>query len=174
VSRFRSDGTIIGGVSHRFYPPLPPDVVTFVESGPSLVVGTRDAELVPDAVRAVGLRVWPGASRLTIFLATATSARAAANARSTGLLAITVSDPPTHRTYQIKGKVRDVRDAAAGDRAVIEKYVDDFADILATVGMPRPLTRRLTRWPALAVDLDIDEVFGQTPGPGAGNRMSGP
>jgi hypothetical protein len=148
--------------------------VTFVESGPSMLVGTRDNELVPDAVRAVGLRVWPGSSQITVYLAATTSARTAANARASRRLAVTVSHPPTHRTYQIKGAVLDVRDADAEDRQVIEKYVDDFADVLASVGLPRHITRRLACWPALAVDLDIEEVFAQTPGPGAGSRMSSP
>lgn len=161
-------------MSDKFYPPLPPDIVTFVESGPSILVGTRDQELVPDAVRAVGLRMWAGSSRLTVYLAAATSGRAAANARANRRLAITVSHPPTHRTYQIKGTVLDVRDAGADDRAVIEKYIEDFADVLHSVGLPRHFTRRMARWPALAVDLDIGEVFAQTPGPGAGSRMSSP
>ncbi len=161
-------------MSHRFYPPLPPDIVAFVESGPSVLVGTRDQDLVPDAVRAVGLRVWPGSSQITVYLAAATSARAAANARSNRRMAVTVSHPPTHRTYQIKGVVLDVRDASADDRAVIEKYVDDFVDVLASVGLPRHITRSMNRWPAFAVDLDIGEVFAQTPGPGAGSRMSSP
>jgi Pyridoxamine 5'-phosphate oxidase len=161
-------------MAQRFYPPLPPDLVTFVEGAPSLLVGTRDERLRPDAVRAVGMRVWPGASQLTIYLAAATSARAVANARATGQLALTMAHPPTHQTYQIKGAVLDVREAGPEDRAAIERYVDDFAEVLAIVGLPRQLTRRLTAWPAFAVDLDIAEVFAQTPGPGAGSRMSSP
>ncbi len=115
-----------------------------------------------------------GSSQLTVYLAAATSVRAAANARASSRMAITVSHPPTHRTYQIKGAVLDVRDATADDRPLIEKYVDDFADLLATVGLPRHITRRLTCWPAFAIDIDIGEVFAQTPGPGAGSRMAGP
>jgi Pyridoxamine 5'-phosphate oxidase len=146
--------------------------VTFVESGLSVLVGTRDEELRPDAVRGVGIRVWPGSCRLTVFLAAATSARAVANARANGRIAVTLSHPPTHRTVQVKGTVMEVREAAADDRPLIEKYVGAFADILTIVGMPPQLTGRLNRWPAFAVDVDIAEVFAQTPGPGAGNRMS--
>jgi hypothetical protein len=163
---------VLASMSQPFYPPLPPDLVAFVEAGPSMLVGTRDAERRPDAVRAVGVRVWPGASQLTVYLAAATSKRAVVNARSTGQLALTMSHPPTHRTYQIKGAVLDVREASSDERAVIDRYIDDFAEVLASVGLPRHLTRRLTAWPAFAVDLDIAEVFAQTPGPDAGSRMS--
>jgi hypothetical protein len=123
-------------------------------------------------VRAVGLRVLPGASRLTVFLAAATSARTVANARATRRLALTLAYPATHRTVQIKGPVSDVRDAEPGDRELVERYIAAFADNLAAVGLPRATTLRLNRWPAFAVDVDIEDVFGQTPGPGAGNRMS--
>jgi hypothetical protein len=159
-------------MTQRIYPPLPPDLVAFVEGGPSMLVGTRDEALRPDAVRALGVRVWPGASRLTVYLAATTSTRAVANARATGQLALTMSHPPTHLTYQIKGAVLDVREAASEDRTVIDRYVDDFAEVLASVGLPRHITRRLTVWPAFALDVDIAEVFAQTPGPDAGSRMS--
>jgi hypothetical protein len=148
--------------------------VTFLESGLSLLVGTCDRDLQPEAVRAVGLRVWPGSSQLTIYLAAATSARAVANARETRQLAVTLSYPPTHRTLQIKGPVRDVREAGPAERELVDRYIEAFADNLAIVGLPRSTTRRMTRWPAFAVDIDIGEVFGQTPGPGAGNRMQSP
>ncbi len=139
-----------------------------------MLVGTRDEALRPDAVRAVGVRVWPGASRLTVYLAVATSTRAVANARATEQLALTVSHPPTHRTYQIKGAVREVREAASEDRTLIDRYIDDFADVVAGVGLPRHITRRMTVWPAFALDVDIAEVFVQTPGPDAGSRMASP
>lgn len=159
-------------MSHRFFPPLPPEVVTFAESGLSLLVGTRDEDLIPDSVRAVGIKIWPGSSQLTVFLPAATSARAVANARVTRQIAVTLSYPPTHRTIQIKGTVREVREAGADDRPVIEEYIGAFAEVLCSVGLSRHLTRRVTRWPAFAVDVEMVEVFAQTPGPGAGDRMS--
>jgi hypothetical protein len=118
--------------------------------------------------------VWPGASQLTVYLAAATSGACVADLRENGRLAVTFSWPATHRTVQIKGSVREVREATQEERAFIEEYRERFAQGLAPAGLPLRLTRRLHCWPAFAVDVDIDAVFGQTPGPGAGARMSGP
>jgi hypothetical protein len=161
-------------VSHRLFPPLPAELVEFSESGLSIQVATRDAALRPSSTRAVGVRVWPGASQLTVFLAAATSASCVADLRDNGKLALTLSLPATHETIQIKGTAREVRQASDDDGAFIERYREQFARRLVLVGLPSRIVLRLACWPAFAVDLDIAEVFAQTPGPGAGQRMSSP
>ena len=138
-----------------------------------MLVGTRDRDLVPDAVRGVGVRIWPGAAQLTAYLPVATSARAVANLRDNGRLAVTLSLPRTHRTIQIKGTVRELRAARDDERATILAWRDGFVACLAVVGLLPGATGRLTCWPAHAADLDIEEVFTQTPGPGAGARIHG-
>ena len=65
-----------------------------------------------------------------------------------------------------------MRDARDDERGLIDTYLVGFSELLASVGLPRRVGRRLTTWPAHAIDVDIAEVFAQTPGPGAGNRMS--
>ena len=158
-------------MSTRLFPPLPPELVTFAESGVSVLVATRDAALRPDAVRAMGVRVWPGASQLTVYLAAATSAQAIANLRDNGRLALTVSEMTTHVTVQIKGTVREVREAREDEREIVERYRAMFSDELAVVGLPPRISTRLSCWPAFAADLEIAEAFTQTPGPGAGDRL---
>ncbi len=139
-----------------------------------MLVGTRDANLVPDAVRGVGVRVWPGGSQMTAYVPAATGARAVANARATQQIAVTLSLPATHRTIQIKGTVREVRDAREDERAVILGWREGFVACLAVIGLLPDVTGRLTCWPARAVDVDIGEVFAQTPGPDAGCRIPRP
>ena len=158
----------------KLFPPLPPELATFAESGLSMHIGTRDGQLRPAVTRAVGLRVWPGGSQLTLYLAEATSRACVANLRENGKLAVTFSRPATHETVQIKGSVREVREATPEERPFVEDYRERFAQNLAPAGLPPRLTRRLRCWPAFAVDLEIEAVFAQTPGPGAGARMSGP
>jgi len=41
------------------------------------------------------------------------------------------------------------------------------------LGTPRALIERLTRWPAYAIRIHVEETFLQTPGPGAGARLQG-
>jgi hypothetical protein len=153
------------------FPPLPDELVELITGGVSLLSGTCSADLVPESQRACGVRVWPGACKLTVFLPKATGEIAIANLRDNGRLAVTMSQIQTYRTVQVKGTVVAIRDAADEDRALIEHYGAGLRASLAWVGIPESVTRGLAFWPAWAVDLDIVNVFAQTPGPVAGVKM---
>lgn len=51
---------------------------------------------------------------------------------------------------------------------MIERYRALLAEQLAFVGIPRRMTRRFAHWPCHRVELAVEGVFEQTPGPGAG------
>ena len=153
------------------YPPLPPDVVAFAQSGVSILLGTTSAALEPDCVRGMGVRVWPGACQLTVLMPAATGATSLANLRENPRLAVTLSHIPSHRTKQVKGRVLAVRDGDEADHQLARAYRELFAEDLAHVGQPAANTLRLGIWPCHAIDLDIEVVFAQTPGPAAGARM---
>ncbi|MBX3159171.1 MAG: pyridoxamine 5'-phosphate oxidase family protein [Deltaproteobacteria bacterium] len=153
------------------YPPLPEELVAFTEGGRSLLVGTCSADLVPDCVRACGLRIWPGASHLTVLVPAAPGAAAVANLRAHPRIALTVSHIPSHRTVQLKGAVTALRDGSPEDRAHAERYRELFSDELAWVGLPKAIGMRFGVWPLHAVDVAIEVVFTQTPGPAAGAKL---
>jgi hypothetical protein len=152
---------------------LPVEVASFLESGISVLVGTRDARLVPESTRGVGGRVEAGGAELTVFLPAATAARAIANLRDNGRIAICFSRAVDHRSIQVKGRVLSIRDGDAADRAAIERWLEGLAVGWQQVGTPPSATRRLARWPAHAVRLALEEVYLQTPGPGAGAPLLG-
>jgi hypothetical protein len=156
----------------ELYPPLPPDLVTFAQGSVSLLVGTASKALVPDCVRAMGLRVWADRCHLTVLLPAATADVSVANLRENPRLALTASHIPSHRTFQVKGPVLAVRDGSLEDRALAEHYRQLFADDLAFVGQPAANTLRLSIWPCHAVDLAIEVAFVQTPGPTAGDKLT--
>jgi len=43
--------------------------------------------------------------------------------------------------------------------------------VLERIGVPRRLVRNVTRWPAFAIEMRVEHVFEQTPGPNAGSRI---
>lgn len=137
----------------------------------SILVGTCNRALVPDCVRGMGLRIWPGASQLTVLLPAATAAASLDNLRDNPRLAVTLSHIPSHRTMQVKGAVLAVRDGSEDDRQLAIRYREKLADDLAFVGQPAANTLRLGIWPCHAVDLEIEVVYAQTPGPVAGVKM---
>ena len=117
------------------------------------------------------MRVWPDACRLTLLLPAVTAALSIANLRENGRLALTLSEIPTHKTVQVKGRVLAIREGDASDRALAESYRKLLADDLAYIGQAAANTLRLSIWPCHAIDLEIAVVYAQTPGPFAGERM---
>ncbi|WP_248353959.1 hypothetical protein [Anaeromyxobacter oryzae] len=149
------------------------ELAGFLQSGISILVGTRDARLFPDCVRAVGARCAPP-GELTIFLPDATAGTCIANARDNGRVAATFSRAHDHRSIQVKGRAIEVRPCDAAERAAIDAYRCAWAQELAIIGMPPRVTLRMSHWPAHAVRLRVEAVYVQTPGPGAGAPLVAP
>jgi hypothetical protein len=147
---------------------LPPDVIDLVESGVSILVGTRDAALRPASVRGVGARVSTDRTAVTVYLPEATAGKALENLRENGEIAVAFSRPIDNLAVQIKGRCSRVWLAPNDERAFPERYAVAFVEMTYAVGMPRGLMKRMTVWPAWAATFDVREVFSQTPGPGAG------
>lgn len=153
---------------------VPDDLVEFLESGVSIIVGTRDASLCPEASRACGATVDATRSRVTLYLGTSVAERTLANVRDNGQMAITFSRPTDNQTVQIKGTCVDIRETGEDDDVILDAYGARFVEQLYLVGLPRALTSRLPGGPAWAFTIEISDIFAQTPGPGAGARLEAP
>lgn len=153
-------------------PELTEDLVDFVESGVSILIATRDADRIPDALRGVGARVHDDRRHFTVLLPEATGARAVENLRDNGAIAVTFSRPTDHQGVQLKGQMVAIRPSGDVERMITERYRAAFFEQLYVVGVPRTTSRRLAYWPSVAVDVRVDAVFRQTPGPGAGQRLA--
>jgi hypothetical protein len=146
------------------------DLVEFMESGASILVGTRDASLKPECLRGVGAHVGSD-SVLHVFLNKAVAARTLANVADNGLAAVTFSRVVDHKTLQVKGRVQRTRDAVPAERAIQERYVAAFAEQVYFAGLSRSITKRIRIWPSAVMELVITDIFEQTPGPNAGRRL---
>ncbi|MBL8858111.1 MAG: pyridoxamine 5'-phosphate oxidase family protein [Planctomycetes bacterium] len=152
---------------------MPTELAEFLQSGISILVGTRDARLTPEAARVLGARIENGGREVVAFLSKATAERTLANLRDNGRAAVCFTSVD-HRSYQIKGRALEVRDADEDDRKLIERYRAAVAQHFGTVGLPPRLTYRMSYWPAHALRVAVEEVFIQTPGPGAGGPLGQP
>lgn len=150
-------------------PLLSNDLAAFLESGVSLVVGTRDRDLAPEAALAAGLRVGPDRRAVTVFLPEEPAARTIENLRANGDVAVTASRPADYRTVQLKGRLLRIARLPEHERPTLIACRDALVRQLAAVGWAPELTGRLAVWPCLAADVEIVAVFDQTPGPRAGS-----
>ena len=150
------------------------ELANFLESGVTMLVGTRDPELRPEGVKGFGARVEPGREELTVFISAAHAARTLANAMATGRVAVCFTRPIDHRSMQLKGPVLELRDARDEERPLVERYTQRLSEILGEIGIPPRLILRIDRWPAHALRIRMEGVFVQTPGPGAGTPLGAP
>lgn len=152
---------------------LPKELVELVEGGASIVVATRDEALRPECLRAAGAEVSTDRATLIVYVPSELAARTLANLEHNGAIAVTFSQISNHRTLQVKGKLRTLRRTRRNERVVQERWLAAFAEQLHMTGFSRRIARRFRYWPSVALELEIHELFMQTPGPGAGRRIEG-
>jgi|ERR1041385_2371388 hypothetical protein len=144
---------------------------TPIDEGMSLFVGTVSPDGLPAGCRAIAATSPDQLKTITVYLPMATSRDVVANIASTKKLAIVGTWPPDHSAMQLKGTTTAVRLANDDEREFLDYRIDRFADVLHAIGIPRRLAKALNHWPAFAVDMKVEEVFEQTPGPNAGNQL---
>ena len=143
-----------------------------MESGVSLLVGTRDAALRPESARAWGIEVERESALATVFLPTAGSEVTLANLRDNGQLALTFSRGIDHRSVQVKDHCFAIAPSDERQRAVQDRYFATFSEGLRWIGHRPPLIRRVRYFPSQALSFRIESMFEQTPGPGAGRGFA--
>lgn len=148
------------------------ELADFVESGVSVLVGTRDARLRPTCMRGMGALVDRATGRITLLLPEGVAAETLANMRDNGLVAVTFSRPIDHRSFQTKGKVVEIRPLTDAEREAQERYRPAFSEQLYAVGVPRGVSKRIRTSPSVAVVFEPNEMYEQTPGPRAGTVLS--
>ena len=150
---------------------IPPQVFDLLQTGVSVIVGTRDSSLMPESTRAWGIHIATDRASVTIFLTEAISQKTLQNLRENGLVAISCTRPTDHVACQLKGRLRTIRPAGQADRDHSKSWHRDFAGELIAIGVPPDLCEAWITEPALAIEIDVTDVFHQTPGPGAGEKV---
>ena len=153
---------------------LDPDLARFLAGGVSINAGSASAAGVPSLCRAFGCRVDPGTGRITVFFAAPQAADLVRDATRSGALAVVFSEPPTHRTVQIKGQDARLEPLAEGDLACVTAYRAAFAQCLVFLGFTEVMVRTLLDCPdeaLVALTFTPSALFNSTPGAQAGTPL---
>lgn len=146
---------------------IPEDLVEFLESGVSILVGTRNAKNEPEPMRASGALVSKDREQLSLLFPSHNT-RSIANVEENGQVAVCFSRMLDNYAIQLKGHGAVVREGGGAER-----YRAAYGEQLYMTGFPRSLTSRINVWPAKVVTFTVRDIFVQTPGPGAGARLGG-
>jgi hypothetical protein len=140
----------------------------FMTGGVSVIVGTVDADGVPTCCRGIAIATKDDFDTITVYFPAATSQETVANVATTRRVAISSAHPLSHESIQIKGLTRGVRLAGPSEEAFVRQRLVQFGEILDQLGLPKRVWQSIACWPAFAVDVSVEQVFNQTPGPKAG------
>ena len=147
-------------------------MVEFLRGPVAITLGTTDATGVADAARASAVVVIDG-RRLRVLIP-AWARTAWPNATVGARAAVLATDVTDYRSLQWKGRVVAVgEERTPGDLAVVHRQVDLLCEISPSIGVPSELARRLFAIDVLPVVVEVDAVFDQTPGKGAGRCIGG-
>jgi hypothetical protein len=154
-------------------PKISDDVLELLASGVDVYVATRSADLLPESVLGMGVRVHQDRRTVTVYVPRVHAGATLANLTDNGMIAATFCRPPDHRSVQFKGRYLGQRESGESDRELQEVFRSAMVESFAAIGIPRVMSRGLPWWPSTAVDFEVSDVYTQTPGPNAGNRLPG-
>jgi len=143
----------------------------FLERGCAMVVGTASADGAPHAQRAWGCSVvGPGTVRVLLDRSDPVLRE---HIDAGGRIAVTSADVRDLRSVQLKGRVVAVEEEPRPDDLDrCHRHNDElFADIESADFFPRALTERMVPPGYLVAVVEVEELFDQTPGPGAGAQV---
>jgi hypothetical protein len=147
------------------------EMAAFFEAGHSVHIGARGPSLEPSGTRAWAVTVHPDRRHLTAFVMTAAAKEMLADMKAHPEVALTFSRVSDHVTWQAKGTCVGVRPARPSERARVADQAEMFRASLVEIGIAAELTAAWRFWPCVAVRIRVGEMFNQTPGPGAGERV---
>jgi len=150
-----------------------PDAAVHLEGASALIVGTVDADGVPHANRAWSALVSEDRASLRLVLDGGDTV-GLANLEATGRIAVTGASVRTLRSVQVKGRARGpARPPTALEHAMRERHTELFlTDVEQTDNVPRAVLDRFVPVDFVVVDVEVEELYDQSPGPEAGRELA--
>jgi len=143
----------------------------FLESGLAIALATRSADLRPHAQRVWGAKVSPDGRSVEVFVDRPAAAQTMANLRDNGRVATVFVNILTNRSVQLKGRCVEVGDPGPEDWSIIDRHREGFTGATSALGFPAQMISNLWSTQVVKVRFVVEDLFDQTPGPGAGRPL---
>jgi len=149
------------------------ELVTILETGAGLVVGTVSADGEPRADRAWAASVVDADSHRLRFVMSADDPAVVDNLQS-GMVSLTGAEAISYQSVQLKGRPVVVESPTAADVELARLQSETFFEAVhRSDGNPVEALRRILPHRMVAVEMIVEETFDQTPGPSAGTALAG-
>jgi hypothetical protein len=154
---------------------IPGVILDFLDRATVAIAGTRDADLFPRVHRASGWRVDPDRRTMWCLFSDFFAKRVLRCVEDNRHFTLTIEEIGPHETYQFKGRYLDSRPCGEEELFLYERTRDRFARVVtALYDLPEDACRAYVLRPTLAMRFEVQEIYLQTPGPGAGRRLVPP
>ena len=148
------------------------DVMSILAAGTSLIVGTVGRDGEPRATRAFALTVVDARADVVRLVVSADDPLLVGHL-DTGLIAITAADVRTLRSVQLKGRILRVESTSEDDESLVADHSGRFFQAIhETDGHDLSAIRQMLPLETLSVEVAVEAVYDQTPGPEAGRRVA--
>jgi len=154
-------------------PPLEAGLAAFIQGPVSVIVASRNADLVADVVRGCGCRVSRDRRQVTVLIEPGRASTLVDDVAANGMIAVVLSQPSTHKTIQLKGTDARLVPVTAADRAAAQQHLRDWSEDLGRIGYAAAFAAALHggAGPLAAIRFTPTATFQQTPGPDAGQPL---
>lgn len=157
---------------------LHPSQREMVGRGVSTIAASRDLQMRPSIMRAVGCVLEDDGISVTIFLWRPQSRQLLQDLAATGHIAVVFSEPISHRTVQLKAlKIEETRAATEADKPALARYLRSMQHEIGLIGFPPAYTNAMLHYAfdeLVAVRFVPTLAYDQTPGPKAGSDLAAP
>lgn len=143
----------------------------FLENGVAITLSCCDSQLRSKGARCVGAVVGLDRRTVSFYIQKDSFLRIQSILENQGQVAIVASLPSTYKTLQLKGKFLAHREADSRDRIILDRYRELFFSETNKAGVPSQVMELMVSFPAIAIDIEITQLFLSTPGPHAGEKL---
>lgn len=142
------------------------DLALFLKQPVIFHLGTCSEQNIPLSTRAIGSYLCDDGQKIVVFILQERSERALHNLVRTGHAALLCIEPLTYRSIQIKGAFIETRELTESEKNIQQAYLTQ----LEHARLPEKYYK-MKHEPALAILINIEHVYNQSPGPGAGELI---
>ncbi|MEY2397588.1 MAG: hypothetical protein QOJ00_762 [Actinomycetota bacterium] len=146
------------------------ELADFLDSGVAMLGASADEHGQPEPFRIWSASV-PTEGRVRVLI-NAEARRTFECVTAGTRIALLFSDIGTFRSLQMKGAATGAaQPSTPDDMARFRRYEEHFGIALAQIGHPPRLNMSMRPLGVFAVEVDVEQMFDQTPGPGAGAEV---
>lgn len=149
------------------------ELADLVEGIVMIIIATRDDNFRPAVGRSIGAALRNHSELIDLFIPAVQWPETVENAGLGAPISVTFSRPTNYETVQIKGNITQHERASVDDIEYAKTYLNRVRNVLAGLGVSREQIEFLATGPDLhRVQFRPEQMFRQTPGPGAGARIA--